>query len=134
MQHMTVYLGIATLAYIAMVLGVLYRRKRALHLALMHGVIVTDLTLVLVIEFQRSAINTVLNMELNFFQQAHVLTSTLAVLCYLPLLWLGWKLVRGAGEYVRLRVWHKRLGWLAFVFRTLGFLLMFSMLERVQSF
>ncbi len=84
--------------------------------------IAIDLLLVLVLQIQRNAVHTALEFSLSPLQQAHVVASTIATVLYFPTLYLGWTR--------RSRVWHLRVGVLAFLFRTFGFILMFSLLSR----
>jgi hypothetical protein len=88
-----------------------------------------DLIIVLILEFGRDAVGTALGPSLNGWQQAHVLTSTLAVLFYFPVFVLGFLRWRGSLSLVQ-RAWHVRLGYCALACRTLGFVFMYSMLGR----
>lgn len=125
----TPYMGAATFAYALMAFGLFLRkRSRPWHRRLMFGAMGIDLSLVLLLELQRSAIETVASLELAPLPFAHVLCSTLALVLYAPLIYLGQKLWKA--ENPRLRQWHLRLGITAFVLRSLGFLLMFSLLGR----
>lgn len=124
----TPYMGWATLSYFLILRGFLLRKtNQQLHSKLMKYGMLMDLLLVLVLELTRSATKTAIAMELLPIQQVHILFSTLAVIGYFPLFILGQKHLKGAGS-VQTRVWHKRIGILTFVFRSLGFFLMFSML------
>lgn len=123
------YMGAASLAYFLMVLGLRYRREnRLVHRKLMFSAMGMDLSLVLLLEIQRSAIETVVALELSPWQFGHVLASTLAVTLYLPMILLGKKL--WDKEDAGIRLWHKRIGITAFGLRTIGFLLMFSLMSR----
>lgn len=126
----TPYMTVATLAYSLLCLGLRFRKNRRTHAIFMSSGILLDLMVVLILEFQREAIATALAFTLNPFQQAHIGTSALAILFYFPTVVLGVlqlnKIVRGS----RIRKWHIRLGVTAFLFRTAGFLLMFSMLSH----
>lgn len=129
----SVYMTWASAAYFAMVIGLVLRKQRQRHIQLMNLAIVLDLALVLLLEFQRSAIATAADFSLSIAQQAHIGFSSLAVALYIPVLYLGWGLYLGKLSTDRHRRWHKRLGILAFIARTLGFLLMFSLLEHVKK-
>ena len=130
----TVPMRVASCAYFAMLAGLLLRKHKTWHLRLMNLAIASDLALVLVLQYKRSAIQTALGFTLNGWQQAHVGFSTLATLLYIPVLIIGWRLARSqrargeSQEPSSLRRMHRGLAIPAFVFRTLGFLLMFSML------
>jgi hypothetical protein len=128
----TPYMGAASFAYFLMVAGLAFRlRHRLLHRRLMFSAMGIDLSLVLLLELQRSAIGTVIALEMGSWQFAHVLFSTLALLLYGPMIYLGKAL--WSRETPGLRTWHKRVGIAAFTFRTLGFVLMFSLLERASG-
>lgn len=124
----TPYMGIATFAYGLMAAGLMRRRQRRVHRAFMATALALDTGLVLTLELQRGATATAASLALSPLQSAHVLASTLAVLTYLPIVVLG--IVLWSEESPRVRQLHRILGYLAFVLRTLGFLLMFSLLSR----
>ncbi len=127
-QWMTIYMAVATVAYLLMVSGLIWRQRRGLHVALMSMAMFTDLSLVLLLEWQRSAIDQALSFAMSPLQQAHIGFSTLALLGYFPTLILGVLLYRNPGRRPHLRPWHLRLGVASFAFRSLGFLFMFSLL------
>jgi len=123
------YMGAASFAYFLLLAGMKVRRvNRLLHRRLMFSAMGIDLALVLLLEIQRNAVETVVALDLSPLQLGHVFTSTLAIALYLPALLLGRKL--WAKEDARVRLWHKRIGITAFALRTAGFLLMFSLLGR----
>lgn len=125
----TAYMGVATFAYALMILGMVWRRRaRETHRQLMFAGMGIDLTLVLILELQRSATATAFGFKLGPWQMAHVLASTLAVALYLPMIYLGMKLWEN--ETAGRRNLHRRLGYLTFFFRSLGFVLMFSLLWK----
>lgn len=128
-QVTTLYMGIATLGYWLLASGFILRKSdKKSHGILMTAGIVTDVSLVLVLEFQRSAINTAVSFTLGPLQQAHILSSTVATVLYFPLLYIGWALYRGKLKSPKVRRFHKRAGITAFIFRSIGFLLMFTLL------
>lgn len=122
------FIAAATLSYSFMIIGIRNVRHRELHWKFMGSTMLLDVLLVLVIEMNRHAIQTTLSFKLNIIQQSHIYVSTLAMLCYLPLIVLGRRHLTGKTDS-RSAPWHRRLGILAFVLRTLSFILMFSMLE-----
>jgi len=128
----TLYMGAATFAYGLMVCGMYFRKAdRLAHRRLMYSAMAIDLSLVILLEAQRSAIGTVIAMDLGFLPFAHVACSTLALLLYGPMILLGRKLY--SDDKPGIRLWHRRLGITVFCFRTLGFLLMFSLLGRAPG-
>lgn len=127
----TPYMALASAAYFCMIAGLLQRKKnRFLHRKLMVAATGLDILLVLSLEIQRNAVKTAMEFSLNPLQQAHVVCSLIAVVLYGFVIFYGYTLWH-AGS-VRARQLHKRLGIAAFVFRTLGFLLMFSLLGRAH--
>lgn len=125
----TPYMGLATFSYFLMVAGIACRRgSRQAHRAFMLSAVTIDLSLVLALEWQRGATATAAAFTLSPWQTAHVAASTLAVIFYVPLLWAGFRLWQNEAPSLRRR--HRVLGFTAFVLRTLGFLLMFSLLGR----
>lgn len=125
----SLYMALASTSYAFLVVGLLVRRTHLkTHVVLMNLGILIDLGLVLVLEFQRDAIATAISNKLSTFQQCHVAASSIAALLYLPVLSLGW--IRYRNPKTKYRDWHSKMGLAAFFFRTIGFLLMFSMLYK----
>ena len=127
--YITFYMTWASIAYLAMSYGFILRKNRKLHVPLMLFAIVADVSLVLLLEFQRQAINTAISFKLGPLQQAHIGFSTLAVVTYFPILYLGIR-ANWFTATPSQRNMHKKLGITAYLFRTIGFLLMFSMLNK----
>jgi len=124
------YMGVASFAYFLMAFGVFLRKRdRWLHRKLMFTAMGIDFSLVLFLEITRSAVDTASSGSLTVLQFSHVLFSTLALLGYGPMIYWGKSLYES--ESPRIRYWHRNIGILTFVFRTLGFFLMFSMLESL---
>lgn len=131
----TPYMLAATFSYICMLLGIIYRRNRNVHVSLMNTAILLDLIVVLVLEFQRDAIDTALSMSLSPLQQLHIGFSSLATVFYIPTLIFGYRRLLKKEESKaltqKIRKLHLRSGIIAFVFRTIGFILMFSLISHV---
>jgi hypothetical protein len=127
---MTIYMWIATVAWLCLISGYLARKKRSLHVTLMRTGIFLDIGLVLFLQFTRGAIQTALSFELALLKQLHIAASTIALLLYFPILYLGFQLLKGRGT-AETRALHIKVGTTALFFRTLGFLLMFSMWKSV---
>jgi len=121
---MNAYQWASTIALAALVLGAIRRRHRPAHVACMATAILLDVTLLLVVELNRGAIGTVAAGRLNPWQWVHVAFSTVALILYLPLLFLGIKQV--GGDLSR-RTVHMRLGVSALSARFIGYVFMFSM-------
>ena len=128
-RFVTPYMWIASLAYAFMVSGMLFRKSsRRIHVYLMSSAMALDLALVGTLEIKRNAVEKALEFSLGPWQQAHIMASLLALSLYGPVFALGlWRYLR-PGSPAPARLWHIRLGIAAFVLRSLGFLLMFSML------
>ena len=118
--------AIATLAYTILVSGLVVRKNRRIHPKLMATGIGIDLLLVIVLQVQRSVIQSALTESYSLLQWGHIGASVIAVLLYFPVVYLGIQRLRGkGGPNGRLR--HIRWAVTAFAFRSVGFLLMFSM-------
>lgn len=128
----TPYMAWATAAYLMMVYGLWHRKNRAIHVRQMRIALGADLVLVLLLEFARDAIGTALAFKLGPLQQFHILFSTLAVVLYFPVYYLGNKRLKNLGT-VSTRTWHVRLALTAFGLRTIGFILMFSLLAKTAT-
>ncbi|NJL24715.1 MAG: hypothetical protein HC902_05800 [Calothrix sp. SM1_5_4] len=117
------YMALATLNYIMMIAAIrVVNTNRSMHKTLMSLAVASDISLVLILEWQRHAVNTVVGMELGAVQMVHVGTSLAAILLYIPAIGLG---LSGGGRV------HRAVGYTAFAFRTAGFLTMFSMYTRL---
>ncbi|MBN8554247.1 MAG: hypothetical protein J0L93_02285 [Deltaproteobacteria bacterium] len=122
----TPYMAIATFSYFCMVMGILNRKKNRLaHIRWMSLAMLIDLSIVGILEYQRDAIQTTIDMKLGFVQQIHIAVSLMAVLFYFPTIYFGWMLYWGK-RTLRLKT-HKWLGILVFLLRTIGFVTMFKM-------
>jgi hypothetical protein len=100
----------------------------------MISAILIDLSLVAILEIQRSAVETALKRELEFFQQIHIASSLLAILFYFPTAYFGWKAYRAYLARVKpASNLHIQLGIITFALRTLGFITMFSLISRVTK-
>ena len=123
---MSANMYLATLAWLSLVAGWCLRRKRRLHIPLVLNGIILDMSLVFYLELTRGAVETAVSFKLGALQQLHVGVSTVALILYFPVLWLGFRVFHNPGEE-GVRKKHRRVAQLALIFRTLGFFLMFSM-------
>ncbi|MBX7147943.1 hypothetical protein K1X76_02560 [bacterium] len=115
-----------------LVLGLILRKNRPLHARLMIAAIVSDLITVLILEIQRDAIKTALSFTLSVLQQTHILFSSLATLLYFPALILG-LILYFSNKPALIQKWrpiHIKIGYTAFIFRSLGFGMMFTLLWK----
>ena len=120
---------VATLSYFILCTGLILRKTRKAHATLMSLGISLDLLLVLTLQIKKSAIQTAVAFTLSPLQQAHVGFSTLATVLYFPVLFYGYKRLKNS-KNANHRKLHIRMGLMAFIFRTIGFFLMFSLLSR----
>lgn len=123
---MSANMYLATLAWLSLVAGWFLRKKRRLHIPLVLNGIFLDMSLVLYLEMTRGAVETAVSFKLGAVQQLHVGVSTVALILYCPVLWLGYRLFHEP-ENIAVRKNHRGFAQTALLFRTLGFLLMFSM-------
>jgi hypothetical protein len=129
----TPYMILATASYLVLVAGYSFRRTNSkIHAILMSTAVITDLSLVGILELQRQAVKTAMSFTLTPLQQVHILCSSLAVGLYLPILATGLILLFWPNLRQMFKPYHAKLGTAAFIFRTLGFFLMFSMLGRTH--
>lgn len=91
--------------------------------------ITADITLVLYLQFTRSAIQKAIGPGLELLHRLHIVFSTVALLLYFPILYYGFKLLR-EGSSPEIVAKHKRVALPALIFRTIGFGLMFSLLHQ----
>ena len=120
-----IYMSLASLSYFLIVWGFIIRKSNKIqHIRLMNTGILIDLGLVLTLEFQRQAIDTALSFDLSWPEQAHIGFSTLATILYIPLLITGWMMYLKPQN--KIKKIHLPLGLSAFIFRSLGFLFMFT--------
>lgn len=115
----------ATVAYLLLVAGVLLRKNRRVHPLLMGAGISIDTALVLILQIQRGVIQEAVTETFTLWQSGHIWSSTIAFALYTPVVVLGIRQVMRKGSATE-RLWHIRLGITAFVFRSVGFVLMFT--------
>jgi hypothetical protein len=125
---MTIYMWYASVAWFVMLLGVLNRKNRKIHVPCMLTTIFMDLSLVLFLQITRSAVQTAMGFDLPILQYFHIGFSTLATILYFPMLYTGFKLLRNQKTALLYRL-HIKIGVACFLSRTLGFCFMFSMLK-----
>lgn len=129
-----IHMALAAFSYGLLNLGLTYRRtNRVTHARFMTLGILIDFSLVLILQIQRSAIQKALAFDMQYIQQLHILSSTLATLGYFPVLYYGRKLLVGANDketQFDLRKKHIKIASFTFFFRTIGFITMFSLLDK----
>lgn len=117
--------ALASLAFLLIVLGWTQRRRRARHVPLVLAGIGLDLALVVWLELSRSVVEKTMHDHFSVLRWVHIWSSTLAVVLYLPTLWYGFRLLRGAGG-PDARKRHAVVATLALVARTVGFFCMWG--------
>ena len=119
------YKSVATLAFLLIVAGWTQRRTRKTHVPLVMVGIAIDLSLVLILEFSRDVIGMTMEKDWTWMQWTHIGASVLAVLLYLPVVWLGISMLRGAAG-PSARTAHGRLATTALLLRSVGFAFMWT--------
>ena len=123
------FMVLSTFAYLTLTTGLILRKTKLIHYKLMGLGIALDVGVGLVLEVQRHAIHTALEFSLGPLQQGHIFASTVATVMFIPIVILGVRRLKGS-KSERFKFWHIRLGLTAFAFRTIGFILMFSVVGR----
>ena len=121
---MTASMWYASVCWVLIVLGYARRTQRNLHVPLVLSGLLGDIALVLFLQFTRDAIGTALAFKLSFWNQIHIGFSSIALVLYFPVLYFGIELLRGNEKC---RSLHHKFATTALLFRTLGFIFMFSM-------
>jgi uncharacterized membrane protein YozB (DUF420 family) len=120
---------LATLAFVLLVAGWTQRRRRARHVPLVLSGMGIDLALVVWLEISRGVVEEVAgaapHAEFPMVRWAHIWTSTLAVVLYLPTLWFGFRMLRGAAD-PKTRKLHAAFATSALALRTVGFVCMWG--------
>lgn len=131
-QWTTPYMAIASFAYFSLCIGVLFRSRKEFHIPLVVTAVAIDISLVLILEVQRSAIATAMGGKLNTLQLGHIAFSLAAVVLYIPTIVFGVRSLQSASKGKNRKI-HTRLGKIAFICRTIGFILMFSLLDYLKT-
>lgn len=106
-----------------MLVGIIFRRRRQLHVKIMSVAMVWDVILILQIELSRSAILKASNAMSNALAlNIHVSIAVSTVILYAFMIYTGRKLLSGE---TKIRPIHKRLGWTTFTMRILTFVTSF---------
>ncbi|OFZ13223.1 MAG: hypothetical protein A2Z20_09200 [Bdellovibrionales bacterium RBG_16_40_8] len=122
------FMVMASLAYLLMIFGIVHRREKIIHVRLMSTAIGLDFALVLILELQRSAVETAISMSLGLPEKMHILFSLMAVLMYTPVIYFGRKRYYNQASALQ-KSYHMKFGIIAFSLRTLGYIFMFSMIK-----
>ena len=124
--EMTTYMYLASLSLGLMTLGILVRKSIRAHQILLVSAVILDLSLVLILESRRDAIDTVTSLNLSYYQLIHVALAVIAVITYIPTLILGYLYAKRREQKFAL---HLIFGKVAYVFRFLSWIFMFSFLQ-----
>lgn len=123
----------AFIAYSLLVIGLIKRKNTRIHAPLMLTGISMDIALLVILQIQRNAIQTALSNEMNIWQLGHIVSSLTAVVLYVPVVALGILRLKKISTTQFSRNAHIGLGLAAFLFRSIGFVLMFTMVPNVQN-
>lgn len=126
---MSVYKILATVGFVLIAAGWTQRRHRKRHVPLVLAGICTDFALVVILEFQRDVIGLTFTQKYSPVEIVHIATSASAVVLYLPVLFLGFRLLLNLGDQ-RLRKLHAGFATGALLLRTIGFVCMFWVRSR----
>lgn len=120
---------LATIAWVLLAAGWTQRRRRVRHVPLVLAGIALDLAMVVYLELDRSVVEAVAgsvgHASFSAVRWAHIVTSTVAVVLYLPTLWYGFRMLRG-DTTPRTRKLHGVVANAALVLRTIGFVCMWA--------
>jgi Na+/H+ antiporter NhaD/arsenite permease-like protein len=106
-----------------MLVGIIFRRRRQLHVKIMSVAMVWDVILILQIELSRSAILKASNAMSNALAlNIHVSIAVSTVILYAFMIYTGRKMLKNE---TKIRPIHKRLGWTTFTMRILTFITSF---------
>lgn len=106
-----------------MAIGLIFRKKRNLHIKLMSSAMIWDVILILQIELNRSAILKASKAMSNAMMlNIHVSFAVSTVLFYAAMVYTGRKFLSGDNS---IRPLHKKLGWTTFALRVLTFITSF---------
>lgn len=122
------FIAISTLVILIVFIGLLYRHNKKIHIPLMSAAFAIDLTLVLIIELQRKAIENVL-VNHSLFVWFHVIISVLVLVFYTILANTGAKMakvIRIDGETKLVKI-HKFSAMIFVILRLTNYVTSFSM-------
>lgn len=106
-----------------MLIGILYRKRRNLHVKIMSVAMIWDVLLILQIEFSRSAILKASNAVNNaMILNIHVAIAVSTVLLYGFMVWSGRQMLSGQSKN---RSKHRIMGYTTFLMRILTFVTSF---------
>lgn len=125
---LTPYTIPAMLSYGALVSGLCLIKNKKMHALLMGIGIIADFILVIALEIGRHVFSIIASQHLSYFLIGHIITSSCAVVLYIPILILGYQIYRTQNSKFESSPWYTKIVLLAFVFRSIGFILMFAMI------
>ncbi len=125
---------ISTFVLALIAAGLHYRKQMKLHIPLMITAFVIDLSLVLVIELQRAAVEKVVSHVVagtNYFLIFHATVSLLVLVLYVLLIWTGSKVYKGikagTGKPRDIYALHKKLAAAFIVLRLINYATAFGL-------
>lgn len=108
---------ISTIVVVALAVGIALRHRRKIHPKIMFSAFVTDLLLVLYIEFTAGAVERVVS-EMSPLLLFHAAVSTTTLVLYVVLIILGRQLLNGREEK---RALHRKLAITFCVLRSINY-------------
>ena len=118
----------STLVLIILGFGLYFRKKKKLHIPLMASAFIIDLSLVLIIEFQRHAVENVIASP-SPFVIFHATISGLVLVLYIALANIGMKMAKlsTGTQLIDLTSTHVKLAKVFIVFRLINYVTSFYM-------
>lgn len=119
------YIIFSTLVIVLLFIGLMFRKNRELHPPIMSLAFLIDLGLVLVIEFNRKAVETVASSVVNqpdYFLIFHALVSLLVLVLYIMMIFSGLKILKGNDEQIAR---HRSFAYLFIVLRLTNYITSF---------
>lgn len=134
------FIAASTIILLVIALGIFLRKKHRQHMLIMILAFILDVSLVLAIEFNRSAINTAIEQATqihNAFVLFHITVSLLVVVLYLALMYTGSKVMKLApiapdGTKTAMFKLHSKLAYAFIILRLINYVTSFRMFEQVN--
>lgn len=126
------FLIVSTLVLIIIAAGLFFRKDPKKHIPLMLTAFIIDVSLVLVIEFQRHAVEAVVENVVkspSAFVIFHASISLLVIIMYIALTWTGTTIYKhGARHLLKL---HRAFAAIFIILRLINYITSFSISEKI---
>ena len=113
---------VSTFILLVLAFGLYQRRNRRIHIPCMLAAFVLDVSLVLIIELNRQAIENVATHLDNTLLVFHVSISLMVLILYGVLTYLGFQILKGKPGVLK---WHRLLAYPFLVFRLINYVTSF---------